>query len=162
MRSHSADQTSMEGKRELAVKLKEKEQQCFNVPSEPTISGTDKRSKRKTVYEKAMTKKRLEQQRAKTRVNIGDAFPRWRQLRESKCLKTDAMVALFLLDSYEKSTKSTPLSNGFIKAPTDESSYEEPEIKFHIKEEEEEKPACEMSVFEEREEEKPVCKIECL
>lgn len=90
----------MEGKQELAkkIKLEEEEQQCPNVASEPTRSCAGKRSRRKTVYEKAMTKRRLEQERAKTRVTIGAAFPRWRQLRESKCLKTDAMVALFLLD----------------------------------------------------------------
>lgn len=89
----------MEDKQALAKKIKEEEEQrCPNDPSEPTRNGTIKHTRRKTVFEKAMTKKRLEQQRAKTRVNIGAAFPRWRQLRESKCLKTDAMVAVFLLD----------------------------------------------------------------
>ncbi len=88
----------MEDKQKLAKKIKEEEQQCPNVPSEPMRSGAGKRSRRKTVFEKAETKRRLEQERAKTRVTIGAAFLRWRQLRESKCLKTDAMVALFLLD----------------------------------------------------------------
>ncbi|XP_043090667.1 uncharacterized protein LOC122341401 [Puntigrus tetrazona] len=136
----------MEGKQNRTQNIKqaeeEEEQKCLSFPSEPILNGARKRSKRKTVYEKAVTKRRLEQERAKTRVNIGVAFPRWRQLRESKCLKTDAMVALFLLDSYEKSTTSTFLEHDFIKPPPPESSYEESEIKFLVKEEEEEKPAC--------------------
>jgi len=50
----------------------------------------------RTCYDKK--KKRLDNARAQTRVNIGVGFPRWRQLRDSKGLKTDAMVAVFLLE----------------------------------------------------------------
>ncbi|XDV39899.1 hypothetical protein PO909_009075 [Leuciscus waleckii] len=66
-----------------------------------------------------MTKKRLEHARAQTRVNIGVAFPRWRQLRDSKGLKTDAMVAVFLLECYEKTATSTPSVNGFTRPPAE-------------------------------------------
>ncbi|XP_073711935.1 uncharacterized protein [Misgurnus anguillicaudatus] len=90
------------------------QQQQPNCPTEPAKSGT----KRKHVFDKVMNKKRLDQERGKTRINIGvTAFPRWRQLREAKCLQNDAMVALFLLDSYEQTTTSTPLVHGFARPP---------------------------------------------
>ncbi|XP_071382062.1 uncharacterized protein [Centroberyx affinis] len=38
--------------------------------------------------------------RSKTRINIGTAFERWRNLRQAKRMKTDAALAVFLLDSY--------------------------------------------------------------
>ncbi|KAM4616070.1 uncharacterized protein ACJ7VT_009053 isoform 2-T2 [Polymixia lowei] len=47
--------------------------------------------------------------RSKTRINIGIAFERWRKLREIKGLKSDAELAVFLLDNYERNqTASTP------------------------------------------------------
>uniref|UniRef100_A0A8C5G419 Uncharacterized protein n=1 Tax=Gouania willdenowi TaxID=441366 RepID=A0A8C5G419_GOUWI len=54
--------------------------------------------KRKSVEEKAATKRALEKARAQTRVNVGAAFQRWRQLRDQMGLKSDAKVADFLLD----------------------------------------------------------------
>ncbi|XP_034536033.1 uncharacterized protein si:ch211-40k21.5 [Notolabrus celidotus] len=74
------------------------------------LANTNKKAKkRKCVYEKAQIRKRVDFERGKTRVNIGDAFARWRQLKESKGLKSDAMVAEFLLKSYKKlaSTSTT-------------------------------------------------------
>ncbi|XP_060915229.1 zinc finger protein 771-like [Labrus mixtus] len=67
--------------------------------------------KRKTEAEKAATKSS-----GQNRVNIGTAFQRWRQLRELKGLRSDSMVALFLLDSYEKQT-STPWKPGLLRPP---------------------------------------------
>ncbi|KAM6974320.1 uncharacterized protein LKV04_015960 [Tautogolabrus adspersus] len=72
--------------------------------------------KRKTEAEKAVTRRKLDKARGQTRVNIGTAFPRWRQLKEAKGLQSDAMVALFLLDSYEKQT-STPWKPGLLRPP---------------------------------------------
>nr|XP_020496247.1 zinc finger protein 260-like isoform X1 [Labrus bergylta] len=72
--------------------------------------------KRKTEAEKAVTRRRLDKARGQTRVNIGTAFPRWRHLKEAKGLQSDAMVALFLLDSYEKQT-STPWKPGLLRPP---------------------------------------------
>ncbi|KAG5849749.1 hypothetical protein ANANG_G00075020 [Anguilla anguilla] len=47
--------------------------------------------------------------RGKTRVNIGLAFGRWRELREIEGLRNDAELAALLLDSYESSLpNSTP------------------------------------------------------
>ncbi|CAM4574040.1 unnamed protein product [Leuciscus chuanchicus] len=43
-------------------------------------------------------KQALDKARGQTRVNIGAAFERWRQLRELKGLKSDAEVAVFLLN----------------------------------------------------------------
>uniref|UniRef100_A0A672Q0Z3 Uncharacterized protein n=1 Tax=Sinocyclocheilus grahami TaxID=75366 RepID=A0A672Q0Z3_SINGR len=37
------------------------------------------------------------QKRGRTRVNIGAAFQRWRELKEREGLESDAEVALFLL-----------------------------------------------------------------
>lgn len=53
-----------------------------------------------TVSEVSTTKKHLVQYRARSVINIGVAFSRWKQLREAKGLKNDVMVAVFLLDRY--------------------------------------------------------------
>lgn len=45
--------------------------------------------------DKKAKKKELDRPRNKTRVNIGAAFPRWRELRVLKGLKTDAELATF-------------------------------------------------------------------
>ena len=45
-----------------------------------------------------MKKKGYDHESEKSRVNIGVAFGRWRELRLLKDLKTDADVAVFLLD----------------------------------------------------------------
>ncbi|KAI9545464.1 hypothetical protein NQZ68_036463 [Dissostichus eleginoides] len=58
--------------------------------------------KRKTVMELIKKKKKGDTRRSQTRVNIGVAFQRWRLVMEHNKLKSDAMVALFLLDSYER------------------------------------------------------------
>lgn len=45
--------------------------------------------------------KRLhDQKRSKTRINIGSAFTRWRELLLEKRMKLDAELATFLLDRY--------------------------------------------------------------
>uniref|UniRef100_A0A3Q3B0C2 Uncharacterized protein n=1 Tax=Kryptolebias marmoratus TaxID=37003 RepID=A0A3Q3B0C2_KRYMA len=51
--------------------------------------------------EKQTQKKELDRARNKTRVNIGAAFQRWKQLRVRKGFRTDAEVATFLLDRTE-------------------------------------------------------------
>ncbi len=56
-----------------------------------------KKRKSFTLQEKVMNKKLLDKQRNKTRVNIGVAFQRWRELRDLKG-KSDALMASFLLD----------------------------------------------------------------
>ena len=65
-----------------------------------TARPAKKAKKRKTEAEKTTTKKNAEKARSKSRVNIGLAFERWRQLRELKGLESDAKVAVFLLDRY--------------------------------------------------------------
>ncbi|XP_019217905.1 uncharacterized protein LOC100711392 isoform X6 [Oreochromis niloticus] len=47
-----------------------------------------------------------------TRVNIGAAFPRWTALKRDKCFQTDAELACFLLDSYERSATPSSAMNG--------------------------------------------------
>ncbi|XP_073711610.1 uncharacterized protein [Misgurnus anguillicaudatus] len=87
------------------------------------VSESKHGKKRKTVQEKAINKKYLDKQRNQTRVNIGVAFQRWRELRDLKGLKSDAMMALFLLDSYEKEiSTSTPSKSGFTRPPPPVSS----------------------------------------
>ncbi|MGL4615865.1 MAG: hypothetical protein ACRCVV_18620 [Shewanella sp.] len=63
-----------------------------------TARPNKKPRKRKSEAEKAATKQVLDKARGQTRVNIGGAFERWRQLRELKGLKSDAEVAVFLLN----------------------------------------------------------------
>jgi len=74
--------------------MAEMEQSEFSEPA----YRVSRLKKRKTVFEKAMNKKSLDKSRNQTRVNIGMAFQRWRQLRDLKGLKSDSMMALFLLD----------------------------------------------------------------
>ncbi|KAG5277806.1 hypothetical protein AALO_G00091600 [Alosa alosa] len=50
-----------------------------------------------------MAKKRVqEKERGKSRIYIGEAIQRWRELRQQKGFQSDAQLALFLLDSYEE------------------------------------------------------------
>uniref|UniRef100_A0A671KRQ9 Uncharacterized protein n=1 Tax=Sinocyclocheilus anshuiensis TaxID=1608454 RepID=A0A671KRQ9_9TELE len=46
----------------------------------------------------AEQKKAYDKARSRTRVNIGSAFQRWRELKEREGLRSDTEVALFLLD----------------------------------------------------------------
>ncbi|KAG5280138.1 hypothetical protein AALO_G00085400 [Alosa alosa] len=46
--------------------------------------------------------------KTRNRVDIGGAFLRWRRLRQTKNIKSDAELAIFLLDSYEGPSTSTP------------------------------------------------------
>ncbi|XP_016092440.1 uncharacterized protein [Sinocyclocheilus grahami] len=57
-----------------------------------------KKKNRKISEEQSVKKKGYDQARGKTRVNIGAAFQRWRELKERLGLESDAEVALFLLD----------------------------------------------------------------
>lgn len=57
-----------------------------------------KQPKRRRSAAQKFKKNFLDQARAESRVNIGEAFERWRDLRELKGMKTDEEVALFLLD----------------------------------------------------------------
>ncbi|KAJ8357263.1 hypothetical protein SKAU_G00200570 [Synaphobranchus kaupii] len=60
----------------------------------------------------AKTKKRdLDRARAKTRINIGTNFRRWRELRARIGLKTDVEVALFLLSKYENHATISAVSS---------------------------------------------------
>lgn len=59
---------------------------------------TGSKRKGKTVLEKATARMKSTEERNRTRVVIGTALQRWRQLKEEKGLQSDAKVALFLLD----------------------------------------------------------------
>ncbi len=68
-------------------------------PLSPLLAPASKTErKRKPATKKAETKKKLDQARGQTCVNIGSAFQWWRQLWESMGLKNDTMTAEFLLD----------------------------------------------------------------
>nr|XP_055038850.1 uncharacterized protein LOC129426501 isoform X5 [Misgurnus anguillicaudatus] len=53
--------------------------------------------KRKSVEERAEIKKKCEERRTRSRINIGSAIDRWRKIQGDLGLKTDADVADFLL-----------------------------------------------------------------
>ena len=63
-----------------------------------TAHAAKKARKRKPEAEITAKKKALDKERSQTRVIIGAAFEWWRQLGHVKGLKSDAEVALFLLD----------------------------------------------------------------
>ncbi|XP_038145258.1 uncharacterized protein LOC119786170 [Cyprinodon tularosa] len=74
-----------------------------------TTAYTAKTSKKKmSMEEKNSRKKELDRARDKTRVNMGSAFQRWRELRDLKGFKTDFELGTFLLDSYECRSKKDP------------------------------------------------------
>ncbi|KAL3041114.1 hypothetical protein OYC64_009111 [Pagothenia borchgrevinki] len=73
--------------------------------------------KRKTVMELIKKKKKGDTRRSQTRVNIGVAFQRWRLVMEHNELKSDAMVALFLLDSYERDGPTQAVKPGVPRPP---------------------------------------------
>ncbi len=54
--------------------------------------------KRKISEEQNIKKKGYDQARGRTRVNIGAAFQRWRELKGREGLESDNEVALFLFD----------------------------------------------------------------
>uniref|UniRef100_A0A672YGK9 Zinc finger protein 664-like n=1 Tax=Sphaeramia orbicularis TaxID=375764 RepID=A0A672YGK9_9TELE len=66
--------------------------------------------KRKRTDEQKKAKRESDRARAKTRVNLGIAFDRWRELRELKGMKSDPELALFLLDIYKSTEKRPPRS----------------------------------------------------
>ncbi|XP_030611168.1 zinc finger protein 260-like [Archocentrus centrarchus] len=47
-----------------------------------------------------------------TKVDIGFAFPRWTALRRDRCFQSDAELASFLLDSYERGAATPSSMNG--------------------------------------------------
>ena len=63
-------------------------------------AGPAKRKRKKLNEEQKKAKRDSDRVRAKTRVNLGRSFKRWRELRDSGGFKTDAELALFLLDRY--------------------------------------------------------------
>ncbi|ROL42753.1 Paraspeckle component 1 [Anabarilius grahami] len=59
----------------------------------------DTRPKRRRSNEHLENKREKEKERGKSRIYIGKAFERWRELRRQKGFQSDIQVALFLLDS---------------------------------------------------------------
>jgi hypothetical protein len=53
--------------------------------------------KRKSIEERAEIKKKCEERRTQSRINIGSTIARWRKLQRNLGLKTDADMADFLL-----------------------------------------------------------------
>jgi hypothetical protein len=64
-------------------------------PSPPPPPPPAKR--RKTIFQRVVDNKKVEKEKLKSRVLIGAAFERWRQLKDEKGLKTDACVAVDLV-----------------------------------------------------------------
>ncbi|XP_040010849.1 uncharacterized protein si:ch211-40k21.5 [Xiphias gladius] len=82
----------------------------YSLPSAAlSVAGALRATRKRTG--RANDPRRLwDKKRAKTRVNIGVAFPRWRELRDKLGLQRDADLACVLLDSYQKGgpSASTP------------------------------------------------------
>ncbi|KAG5283835.1 hypothetical protein AALO_G00046660 [Alosa alosa] len=69
-------------------------------PPQPPAAGKKPRSESQIKSDK---------KRNRTRVNIGTAFHRWRQLMDMKEMRFDSELATFLLDWYEGPLSSTPM-----------------------------------------------------
>ncbi|CAJ1053683.1 uncharacterized protein LOC120495081 isoform X4 [Xyrichtys novacula] len=72
--------------------------------------------KRKSIEERLETKRRCEQARNQSRINIGSSIERWRKLRQDLGLKTDAETAEFLLNRYyQKNPPKNQLDTPVVK-----------------------------------------------
>ncbi len=65
-----------------------------------TGTGSAKRKRKELTEEQKKAKRDSDRTWAKTRVNCGPSFNRWRELRDLKGFKTDPELAVFLLDRY--------------------------------------------------------------
>uniref|UniRef100_A0A671VTA7 Uncharacterized protein n=1 Tax=Sparus aurata TaxID=8175 RepID=A0A671VTA7_SPAAU len=61
------------------------------------MADTEKKRKRIRTEDQRKAKRESDRARAKTRINIGDSFERWRELRGLKGFKSDPEFARFLL-----------------------------------------------------------------
>ncbi|XP_074543342.1 uncharacterized protein LOC141803280 [Halichoeres trimaculatus] len=83
--------------------------------------------------ERIMKKERIKHERdsetarATTQVSLGDAFSGWRELRQSKGLKTDPELAFLLLNSYTKGSVGSTLSKHAASAEPLKSSSMDPD-----------------------------------
>ena len=78
--------------------MAEKKQPKMPIPALPVMARpATQPKKRKTEAEKAATKKALDKARGQTRVNIGTAFQRWRQLKEARASKVMPRSLIFCL-----------------------------------------------------------------
>ncbi|KAM6939490.1 uncharacterized protein FYW49_007214 [Xenentodon cancila] len=69
------------------------------IPPLPITAYTAKTTKKKKSSDDSRALRReLNRARDRSRINIGVAFPRWRELREDRKMKSDAEFAEFLLD----------------------------------------------------------------
>ncbi len=69
------------------------------IPPLAVTAYTAKQSKRrKTDEEKRDLKRKSDQKRNKTRMNIGTSYSRWRDLRDRLGLNLDSKLAVVLLD----------------------------------------------------------------
>ncbi|KAM4594263.1 uncharacterized protein V3H82_027528 isoform 3-T3 [Fundulus diaphanus] len=67
------------------------------------------RKQRKPMSEQARRRKRtLDRERSRTRVNIGQAFSQWRDLKEKEGCNSDADLAFLLMRFYESSSQGCP------------------------------------------------------
>lgn len=67
-------------------------------PSDTEAVPVNKPVKRKRTGQPSNPRRIWDKKRAKSRINIGVAFPRWRELRKNLGLQFDADLACVLLD----------------------------------------------------------------
>lgn len=84
---------------ETPVAMADSQKGKLPIPALATTAYTTKQAKkRKSDSSKRESKRESDNKRNKTRVNIGTAFQRWRQLRDSIGFKLDSELAIHLLD----------------------------------------------------------------
>ncbi|XP_031717725.1 activating transcription factor 7-interacting protein 2 [Anarrhichthys ocellatus] len=88
--------------------------------------------KRRRPPNKGKSHKQHSHVQKETRVTIGLAFERWRELKTTNGLKTDAEVALSLLDVMQRSPASSPASSG---APAKKLKFSQLEVETLIEQE---------------------------
>uniref|UniRef100_A0A3Q2PCF0 Uncharacterized LOC105928197 n=2 Tax=Fundulus heteroclitus TaxID=8078 RepID=A0A3Q2PCF0_FUNHE len=73
--------------------------------------------------QRSLAKKLSDKERDKTRISIGPAFPRWRELREQKQLQFDWQLAFFFLDRYQWERRR----ENWVSKPLFQPSHDPPE-----------------------------------
>ncbi|XP_062405821.1 uncharacterized protein LOC134095994 isoform X2 [Sardina pilchardus] len=99
--SNASDNEAQQTTAEIEVKIEEDDEPDNSNLVENMAESTIRPKRRRS--DEHMAKKRVqEKERGKSRVYIGEAMQRWRELRQQKGFQSDAQLALFLLDSYEE------------------------------------------------------------
>ncbi|XP_040891845.1 uncharacterized protein LOC121180472 isoform X2 [Toxotes jaculatrix] len=104
-----------------------KTEDCEGMDDKPSVAtGLCVKKHKKPLSEEARRVKREnDRQRGRTRVNLGPAYSPWKKLREKNGFKTDAEMAIFLINIYLRTkSESRPERPSLERSSSTETCYE--------------------------------------